>query len=220
VSSNVRHVADRTASKTGRRTQEVRREEAEQRILGSAAALVAERGLERFTLAEVSEAAGYSRGLPAHYFGNKEGLIEALAKDIVGGFRKAVEEGLEGHKPGLEHLLRTTEMYFERAERNETRIQALFVIFAESLHSQPLRKPISDLVAHSAVRMERDIRAGMAAGDIRKSVDPKAQAMLILSALRGAISQWLTDHNGVDLNALRSEFVATLRYGLLKTRSR
>ena len=40
-----------------------RREEAESKILAAAAKIIAVKGLERFTLAEVGETAGYSRGL-------------------------------------------------------------------------------------------------------------------------------------------------------------
>ena len=41
-----------------RRTQTERRDEAEQRLFKAAVALVAERGLERVTLADIGEAAG------------------------------------------------------------------------------------------------------------------------------------------------------------------
>ena len=50
--------------KAERRSQAQRRDEAERRLLSAAVRLVGERGLERITLAEVGEAAGYSRGLP------------------------------------------------------------------------------------------------------------------------------------------------------------
>src|SRR5690606_32978246 len=70
------------AAPVRRRTQAERREEAEQRILEAALEIVARRGSVRMTLAEVGEAAGYSRGLPAQRFGNKAGLLRALAASI------------------------------------------------------------------------------------------------------------------------------------------
>jgi len=60
-----------------RRTQHERREEAGRRILDSAMALVSEKGVAGMTLNEAGERAGYSRGLPAHHYGNKEGLLVA-----------------------------------------------------------------------------------------------------------------------------------------------
>ena len=59
------------ASTRKRRTQEERREEAERRILEAATRIIGKTGVETFTLADVGEAAGYSRGLPAHYFKTK-----------------------------------------------------------------------------------------------------------------------------------------------------
>src|ERR1700734_3541086 len=87
-----------------RRSQGERRREAERRLLQAAERIVAEQGLERFTLAEVGEAAGYSRSLPAHYFGSKEGLVGALATEIVNGFGRSAAR-TEKHPAGLERLL-------------------------------------------------------------------------------------------------------------------
>jgi len=66
-------------ARSPRRTQAARREEAERRLLEAALGVVARRGSVRMTLAEVGEAAGYSRGLPAHRFGSKAGLLRARA---------------------------------------------------------------------------------------------------------------------------------------------
>ncbi|CAN0427695.1 unnamed protein product, partial [Phaeothamnion confervicola] len=70
-----------------RRTQTERREEAERRLLDAALAIVARTGTVRLTLAEVGEAAGYSRGLPAHRFGSKAGLLRALVAHIHARFQ-------------------------------------------------------------------------------------------------------------------------------------
>ncbi|HVV34240.1 MAG TPA: helix-turn-helix domain-containing protein, partial [Vitreimonas sp.] len=61
-----------------RRTQLQRRIDAETKLLDASLTLLIERGYDRFALSEVGELAGYSRGLAAHHFENKEGLLEAL----------------------------------------------------------------------------------------------------------------------------------------------
>src|SRR5690349_12121056 len=85
-----------------RRSQAERRSEAERALLKAAVRIVAQHGLERFTLADVGEAAGYSRGLPAHYFGSKEGLVGALAAHIVGDFGRGLQR-TDKHPPGFAH---------------------------------------------------------------------------------------------------------------------
>jgi len=69
-----------------RRTQAQRRAQAEQRLLDAALEIVARTGSVRMTLAQVGEAAGYSRGLAAHRFGSKAGLLRALAAHINARF--------------------------------------------------------------------------------------------------------------------------------------
>jgi AcrR family transcriptional regulator len=196
-----------------RRSQLERRSEAERRILRAAVRILAERGFERFTLAEVGEAAGYSRGLPAHYFGSKDGLVTALATHIVEDFGRGVARS-EKHAKGLERLLGIASFYFESAARDSTRVRALFAVLSEALTNATLRKQIGDLSAHSAEPLADNIRAAMAHGDVRKTVNPQAQAMLILSSLRGAVSQWLIDPARIDLKVLSKEFTTSLKRSL------
>jgi AcrR family transcriptional regulator len=93
--------ADGTGPRPRRRTQAERREQAERRLLDAALAVVARRGSVRMTLAEVGEAAGYSRGLPAHRFGSKAGLLRALAAHIGELFRSQREAGPQRAKGEL-----------------------------------------------------------------------------------------------------------------------
>jgi len=201
------------ARSSERRSQAERREEAERRILRAAVAIVAKQGFERFTLADVGEAAGYSRGLPAHYFGSKDGLVAALATHIVEDFGRGVAR-TEKHAAGLERLLGIVAYYFESAARDPLRTRALFAVLGEALTNPTLRKRIGNLNAHSAEPLAANIRAAIAHGDVRRTVNPKAQAMLILSGLRGAVSQWLIDPARIDLRVLSKEFAASLQRSL------
>lgn len=66
-----------------RRTQEERREATRDALLSAAVALIAERGIEAATLADVAERAGLTKGALVHHFENKETLLDA-ALDRVG----------------------------------------------------------------------------------------------------------------------------------------
>src|SRR5437879_5256464 len=114
-----------SAARTERRSQAERRDEAEQRLLNAAIRLVAEQGLEPITLADVGEAAGYSRGLPAHYFGNKAGLIVALARHLIDGFSRAVDRSGDPGR-GLARLLGTVSFYIDSVVKDPVRSRALF----------------------------------------------------------------------------------------------
>lgn len=194
-----------------RRSQSERRDEAEQRLLAAAVRLVAEQGLERVTLADVGEAAGYSRGLPAHYFGSKAGLTVALARHLIDGFGRALDR-TERHTRGLARLLGATAFYLDSAIKEPTGARALSVILGEGL-ANPL---ISALNARCVKGFECNLRAAAGGGEIRPDVDPRAQAVLILAALRGAVSQWLLAPDAIDLAAVRDEFVASLKRSLAR----
>jgi AcrR family transcriptional regulator len=202
------------ALKAERRSQAQRRDDAERRLLAAAVRLVGERGVERITLTEVGEAAGYSRGLPAHYFGGKEGLIVALAGHIIESFGRALER-IEHHRPGLERLLGMAAFYLDSARKEPVATRALFVLLGEGLSNQTVTERLAQLNARSAQAIETNLRAGIAAGDVRKDVDAQSQALLILAALRGAVGLWLLAPDGVDLRAVRDEFVASLRRSLV-----
>lgn len=202
-----------TAVKIERRTQAARRDEAEQGLLRAAVRLVAERGLERITLADVGEAAGYSRGLPTHYFGSKSGLIVALANRLVESFGHASEQA-RSEQRGLERLLATVGFYFEAARQEPIGVRALFVMLGDALNNPLITPQIAELNARSANAVELSLRAAIADGEVRADIDARAQSILILGALRGVVGQWLLAPEAIDLEAARDEFLASLKRSL------
>jgi AcrR family transcriptional regulator len=196
-----------------RRSHAERRNEAEAALLKAAVQIVAERGLESLTLADVGEAAGYSRGLPAHYFGSKEGLEGALARHIVRNFGRGLGR-TEKHALGFVRLLGVVGFYFDSSQKDTVYTRALFAILAEAVTNPRLRKHIAELNAHSVSYIAENIKAGIAAGDIRKAINIQATATLILSSLRGAVTQWLTAPESVDLRTLRNEYIGSLKRSL------
>jgi AcrR family transcriptional regulator len=201
------------ATKAERRSQAQRRDEAEQRLLEAAVRLVGERGLERITLAEVGEAAGYSRGLPGHYFGSKDGLVVALASHLIDNFGRALERS-EHHRPGLERLLGMAAFYLDSAAKTPSVTRALFVLLGEGLSNTLVTDRLAQLNARSVKGIELSLRAAIAAGQARADINAKSQAVLILAGLRGAVGLWLLAPDAIDLAAVRDEFVASLRRSL------
>lgn len=63
-------------------------------LLKEAEKLLDEHGAEKLTLRDVARNAGVSHGAPAHHFGNKRGLLTALAVIIVGRLESRVRQTL------------------------------------------------------------------------------------------------------------------------------
>jgi AcrR family transcriptional regulator len=191
----------RTAARKGaapsarapRRTHAQRREQAEQRLLEAALAIVAQRGSIRMTLAEIAAAAGYSRGLPAHRFGSKAGLLRSLVAYIGERF-KAEREAWPKRAPGLDAIRGTISIYFSRKGPGWTTTRALLVMMTEGfMASSALRADIADYNRAALAYFEKHIRYGIEQGDITPGTDPATTAVILLGAMRGAMMQWLID---------------------------
>lgn len=181
-------------AKRARRTHAERREEAERRLLDAALAIVAQRGSVRMTLAEVGEAAGYSRGLAAHRFGSKAGLVQALAGYIGEQFGQQRARG-PALKPGLEAILGNIRFYFSRRGAAWTSSRAVLVLMNEScVEAQPELRPVVVAYNRSArAWFEQHIATGIAQGEIAPDNDPAVTAVILLGAMRGISLQWLVD---------------------------
>jgi AcrR family transcriptional regulator len=189
-----------------RRSQAERREEAESGLLRVATKLIAQRGYDGFTLADLGAAAGYSRGLPAHYFGKKDELLSRVADFIVGNYKTSVarmpfqEPGL----PRLEALIR----HHGRAQGRTTRAFAILV--AEALIRPALAKTIAALTNQSLADIKSEIVAGVEQGNIRIDADAELEARLIYAFIRGQMS-FAAQERGFDTAAIAEAFVLALR---------
>ena len=194
-----------------RRTQAERRHEAEQRLLQSAMKLVSEKGVAGLTLGEVGEAAGYSRALPAHHFGNKEGLLKALAAYIRDSFSQSNQQRSPKPRAGLEAILSLASFYVARTQKQDTGAKAMYALITEaSVTRGPL---LADVQAQNRLTLEfleSQIRIGIQQGEIRNDVSPASQAVIIIGILRGISMLYVMDHS-VDLESAGKEMLRMLR---------
>ncbi len=190
-----------------RRTQAARREEAERRLLDAALKIVAERGTVRMTLAEVGEAAGYSRSLPAARFGSKAGLVHALAGYIGQRFGEQRQRG-PAVAPGLAAITGNIHFYFARRGGAWTATRALLVMMTEACMAPDgaLQREVAAYNRGALAWFEQHIRIGIDAGEIDAANDPAVTAVILLGAMRGVMLQWLVDDR-IRLNAVRDRLL-------------
>jgi AcrR family transcriptional regulator len=188
------------------RKQVERREQAATRILDAAIRLIGEKGYDRFTLAEVGERAGYSRGLPAHYFGKKEDLLSEVMRYIIENYRKGITK-FSDVEPGLPHLIAKIRAYSAGGANPAPRAFSLLV--AEAMVRPKLRRTIADINSQGTLSWENEIRVGIKAGNIRADVDVTAVAAMIYSFARGQMA-FATHDPKFNVNDTTEEFIATL----------
>jgi AcrR family transcriptional regulator len=165
------------------------------------------------SLSEVGEAAGFSRGLPAHYFGRKSDLVAAVAEYIADGFANRLAQ-TSTRQPGLDALLHSVAAYFNGILEAPASTRALLIALAEALTEPALSKAMSEVTQRSLRRVNAMLRRGVERGEIRRSVNPQAQAVIILGTLRATIAQWAIDPDRIDIRALRECYISTLQRNL------
>ena len=180
--------------------------------------IVAERGLQDLTLAECGQAAGYSRGLAAHYFGSRDELIGSIARYIVGIYGKSMRAagaGPTAERRGLEDLLHRVQFYIKASHDTPHHTRAFHAVLGAAFKQAPLSDAVAELNRNSIAAYANAIGIGIANGEIRADVNPTVQAALLVATLRGVVRQWLLDST-VDLDAISKELVGNLRRSLAR----
>jgi AcrR family transcriptional regulator len=199
------------------RTQEERRAEAEARLLSTARHLVARRGWAGTTLADVGVEAGYSRGLAAHYFGSKPGLLRAMTQQINDSFFAELQRA-PPVEPGLDALLSFVSVYLGRNDPEWTNTRALLLLMTEALLEESGNADqMADYNTSVLAHLERNIRAGIAQGEIDPSVSPRIGAEAVVGMLRGMMLQRLVRRGEAGAQEMRKHLLTLLRRAFAAT---
>ena len=179
--------------------------------MDAAVELIAERGYDRTTFALIGERAGYSRGMVTQRFGNKEGLLWAVMKQILDRWTTNALEPRVGDQIGVPALQTILAAYLDACDRGPTRIRAYYALLREADGPVPaVRDAIRMVHAKERAHLAALIRDGQSTGTVRADVDPDAEATAFLGVMRGVTMQWLLDPKAVDLVATLTQYGATL----------
>ena len=199
------------ASTRKRRTQDERREEAERRLLEAATRIIGKAGVETFTLADVGEAAGYSRGLPAHYFKTKAGLLTAVVQYLVEDyFRRPTFQGRQ--RVTIDDIVAEITSFMEVAKKNPLAAKAFMAAMAGSLSNPALAEATQKHNAAIIAKYEDGIRNGIKHGDIDSGIRAHSWAIMLMAATRGIVAQWLLRPKSVNMDALRDDLEQAIRH--------
>ncbi len=191
------------------RTQVQRRAESEELLLSAAAELVAERGIDRASLASIGERAGSSRGLPTHHFGSKDALVARLARraqDRVGDATAAAFERRRtssGDAPGLERVRVTVDAYLELFEHPTADARALLVMWGATFPSEAEVDGMIEAQQTAYAGWTDTIRQGQHDGSIRQDLDPVSAAVVLFGMMRGVAALLVTDAELIDMTGAR-----------------
>ena len=171
-----------------RRTQQERVAESTAKLFQAAAELIAERGYEGVTAAEIGRRAGFSRGMVRARFGSKEQLVDAVVRTFYEG---PLMQALPAADTGLERVLARLDTTADLVEANPALLRMIFTVeFQAAGHGSQM----SERVARWVVRLREDLEAAIADGQrdgsIRGDLDRGAAAHAIVAEGVGSAFLW------------------------------
>ncbi|MBT2588436.1 TetR/AcrR family transcriptional regulator [Arthrobacter sp. ISL-95] len=195
-----------------RRTQQERREEAEVRLLDAALTLLSRKGWVGMTLAEVGQAAGYSRGQAAQHFGSKGALLRALTLHITSSFADEMKAA-PPPPPGLQAVLGYVRVYLGRGDPKWTNTRSLLLLLAESLlENSETVGVVAEYHREMFAWLEDNLRVGITRGEVRSDIDPALGAEFVVGAMRGLALQRLLQGPVSDIRGIRDQVVQLVEH--------
>jgi AcrR family transcriptional regulator len=199
-------------------TQAERSAESSQRLMDSAIALIAEKGFEKTTAAEIGERAGYSRAMVRARYGTKEALLEGLLHSEYEPmfFRTDVTAA-----NGLETVLGQLAFLADHAAEKPELLRAFFTLCFETVGPvRGLSEWMRGWLAHYRTTTATAFVQGQEDGSIRSELDAEVESRRIVTYGLGLGFRWTLEPDQVDFCGELMQWHDELRQRYATTRSR
>ena len=112
-----------------------------QQLINATLESVAQYGLQKTTIVTISKIAGLSSGIISHYFGGKQGLIEATVKFLLEQLKIALLERVSDQTLSApERLKMIVEANFTQLQRSIPATKTWLSFWAQSMHEPGLAR--------------------------------------------------------------------------------
>jgi AcrR family transcriptional regulator len=175
-----------------RRTQEQRVAESTRRLVDAALELIAEKGFERTTAAEIGERAGFSRNMVRDRYGTKEALLQSLfetefAERLLPAIRR------ERDADGLGRVLGQLDDLLDAVQNEPDMFRAMIVLSFEAPGPLERARPwYEELITRFQAEMVEHLREGQRDGSVRRGLDLEREAEVYVSYGIGLCFRWVT----------------------------
>ncbi|MBD56359.1 transcriptional regulator BetI [Pseudoalteromonas sp. SSMSWG5] len=111
-----------------------------QQLIDATIESVAELGLQGTTINSISKKAGLSSGIISHYFGGKQGLIEATVRYLLTSLKQALMNQVTPHTSPEQRLMFIVEANFSRIQQQSNNTKTWLSFWAHSMHDAQLHR--------------------------------------------------------------------------------
>jgi AcrR family transcriptional regulator len=146
-------------------------------LKAAAVGLIVEQGPSGFSLREVARRAGVSHAAPAHHFGDRDGLLRAVAHDGFVALREAME-GLDPRADPVERLLACGRSYVRLAREMPGHWA---VMWRDDLYANEPGDDETALACYATL----ELRVGEALSSIGSDADPTEASFCLWALVQG-----------------------------------
>jgi AcrR family transcriptional regulator len=175
--------SDAAPRRAGRpRSDERRDSEVADRLLDAATELAVEQGFEACGLREIAARADVSSAMIAYYFGDRQGLYEAMCQRAIDRVSAQVLELVESPSPDASDRLDDLVHLHVSVIAADPWLPKLIMREVLAATDSSIKIAVADRVGHGPMNlMIRWIEEEQAQGILRKDLDPKMMAMTLAS---------------------------------------
>jgi AcrR family transcriptional regulator len=177
------------ANRRARRSANIR-----ERLLRSALQLFAERGYQKTTVEDITEAADVGKGTFFNYFPTKEHVLATYGEERVAAMERALEQVKSGRRPVLAVL---KELVRDLADHSSQSPDLLRSIFAAHLSSTPIRAHLQQRLRRGRRLMAEIFALAQEAGEVRRDIPAVELARLTHIVFMGVTIAWSLNPDSV-----------------------
>lgn len=111
-----------------------------QQLIEATIDCVAELGLRATTINSISKKAGLSSGIISHYFGGKQGLIQATVRYLLSDLKQMLLTGLTASTTPEQRLMLIVEANFSHLQQQRNATKTWLSFWAQSMHDSELHR--------------------------------------------------------------------------------
>ena len=158
-------------------------------LLEAAVRVFARRGFHAARVGDIAEEAGVAHGLLYHYFSSKEEVLETIFRETWADLLAAVRDVEESGEPAQEQLRQVAAILLRSWRRDPDLVRVLVRGVARS---PELDRRIGD-VGDAFAAIERIVRRGQEAGELRPELDARLTSVIFYGAIEELLTGWVLE---------------------------
>ena len=111
-----------------------------QQLIDATIESVAQKGLQATTINSISKNAGMSSGIISHYFGGKQGLIEATVRYLLSNLKYDLISKVNEKTTPTQRLMFIVESNFALVQQRKATTRTWLSFWAQSMHDKELHR--------------------------------------------------------------------------------